>query len=108
MKKLEIENRLYVLQEALSKFNAEVDRVATVIPNIFETTVYDSVGLIIDDYINSVADVIGIESEVLVWWVYDCDFGNKPRECVMQDGTKILCDSITSFMKTLDIKFEDQ
>ena len=108
MKKLEIENRLYHLQKTLSVFNAEVDRVATVIPNIFETTIYDSVGLIIDDYINSVADVIEIGSDVLVWWVYDCDFGNKPRECVMQDGTRILCDSVESFMKTLDIKFEDQ
>lgn len=108
MKKLEIENRLYILQKALSTFNAEVDGIATVIPNIFDTTVYDSVGLIIDDYINSVADVTGIESEVLAWRVYDCDFGNKPKECVLQDGTKVLCDSLTSFMKTLDVKFEDQ
>ena len=60
----------------------------------------ESVGYIVDMLVETTSIVIGDEQQWLSWFIYDCEFGEKPMEATV-GGKEYLVDSIDVLLEVV-------
>ena len=99
-----IVEKLTELEHIIGGFNKELDRLCTVFTAVFDCEAVERAWLMMDAYVKAVAELTGIYTEDLMWWVYECRLGEKPMSCTLANGTKVVCDSLDTFLSTLGLE----
>ena len=67
----------------------------------FEGELYTHFGTLNDMFLMLLTETTNVNREELDWFIYECDMGDDPKECKLEDGTEILIDSIDTFLQTI-------